>query len=51
VAALSPESGRAFDQLRSALPWQYNRGVANERVARAPDRLRQRLREAALRVP
>jgi hypothetical protein len=51
VAALSAESGRALTQLRSALPWQYNRGVANERVARVPDRLRQRLRGAALRVP
>ncbi len=51
VAALSPESGRALAQLRSALPWQYNRGVANARVAAVSDPLRQRLREAALRVP
>jgi hypothetical protein len=51
VAALSPEAGRAFTRLRSALPWQYNRGVANDRVARLPERLRQELREAALQVP
>ena len=51
VAALLPESGRAFAQLRSALPWRYGTGVANDRVARVPERLRLRLRDAALRVP
>ncbi len=51
VAALSPQSGRAFDQLRTALPWQYERGVGNDRVARLPGRLRQQLRAAALQAP
>ena len=51
VAGLLPESGRAFGQLRSALPWRYGTGVANDRVARVPERLRLRLRDAALRVP
>jgi hypothetical protein len=52
VAALSPEAGRAFTRLRSALPWQYShRGVTNDRVARLPGRLREELRAAALRVP
>jgi hypothetical protein len=51
VAALSPESGRALDQLRSALPWQYERGIGNDRVARLPGRLRQQLRAAALQAP
>jgi hypothetical protein len=51
VVALSPQSGRAFDRLRSALPWQYERGVGNDRVARLPARLRRELRVAALQVP
>jgi hypothetical protein len=51
VAALSPQSGRPFDQLRSAMPWQDGQGVGNERVARLPGRLRQQLRAAALQAP
>jgi len=49
VAALGPAA--ALDQLRSALPWQYGTGVANERVATLRPDLRQRLLELALRVP
>jgi hypothetical protein len=51
VAALSPQSARALERLRSALPWQYERGVGNERVARLSWRLRRELRTAALQTP
>jgi hypothetical protein len=51
VAAIAPAAGSPMSELRSALPFRYRAGVANEQVAGLPARLRARLREAALRVP
>jgi hypothetical protein len=50
-AAISPAAGAAFAQLRAALPWQYGSGVSSGRVMALPRDLKERLREAALRVP
>jgi hypothetical protein len=51
VAAVAPSGGSAMSELRSALPFRYRAGVANEQVAGLPARLRERLRETAFRVP
>jgi len=51
TAELGPPASAAFAQLRAALPWQYGSGVASARVVSVPAELRQKLREAAWRVP
>ena len=51
AAGITPAAGVAFAQLRAALPWQYGSGVSSARVVALPGDLKQRLREAALRVP
>jgi hypothetical protein len=51
VAAMAPAAGSALGELRSALPFRYRAGVANEQVAGLSASLRARLRETALRVP
>jgi hypothetical protein len=51
TAEMGPPAAPAFAQLRVALPWQYGVGVPSARVAAVPADLRQRLREAAFRVP
>jgi hypothetical protein len=51
TADMGPPAAPAFAQLRTALPWQYGQGVASARVVAVPAELRQRLREAAFRVP
>jgi len=51
VAALDAGAGRAFADLRKALPFQYRSGVSNERVAGLPERVRARQREVAISVP
>ncbi len=51
VGGVLPEAARAFTRLRTALPWRYQAGIANDRVARLPARVREGLRDAALRVP
>ena len=48
---LGPPWSLAFTQLRAALPWQYGSGVASARVLSLSPALRDKLREAALRVP
>ncbi len=50
-APLSPSAGRAFADLRAALPWHFGEGVSNARVAALRPDLRRRLREAALTLP
>lgn len=46
-----PPWSAALAQPRTALPWQYGSGVASARVVAISPELRQKLREAALRVP
>ena len=51
VAAIDSRAGSALKELRQALPFRYRAGVANDRVAALPERLRARLREVAVGVP
>ncbi|MFN8095576.1 MAG: hypothetical protein U0599_25730 [Vicinamibacteria bacterium] len=50
-AAVSPAAGRAYAELRRALPWRAGEGVSSATAVALPPQTRRQFRAAALSLP